>query len=175
MEIRPATSDDALILATILIDSWRSAYSGLVPDLYLDSMNYELRTEQFRHSLIEKNEETYIYEQNQKVAGFLTLGACRDSDLDHSKTGEIWGIYLSPLYWRKGIGTNLCRYGEQLLKSRGYKDIILWVFKGNSQAKSFYEIMGFNADGSSKILSVGVPLDAIRYRKNLELPNQCIY
>jgi ribosomal protein S18 acetylase RimI-like enzyme len=167
MEIRRATPEDAVALAKVHIDSWRSAYLGLVPDSHLDSLDYERRAQRFRESLAQSAEESYIAEREGEVLGFLTLGVCRDTDVDQETTGEIWGIYLAPGHWRKGIGTLLCRYGERILKARGYRIATLWVFAGNNQARRFYEAMGFKADGASRTLNPGAPLEAVRYRKEL--------
>ena len=102
------------------------------------------------------------------MLGFLTVGDCRDDDVDKQETGEIWGIYLAPVHWRKGIGRSLCQYGENLLRSRGYTVATLWVFKDNHQARRFYEAMRFQPDGASKTLHPGgAPVEAIRYRKEL--------
>lgn len=165
MKTRRATPDDAPALAKVHIDSWRAAYRGLVPDSYLDKLDYGRRAERFRESLSTSGEETYIAEQDGEAIGFLTLGACRDEDMDQATTGEIWGIYLAPAHWRKGVGRALCQEAERMLKSRGYTQITLWVFEGNSQARRFYEAMGFAPDGASKVLSPGAPLTAVRYRK----------
>ena len=119
--------------------------------------------------LTQNAEETYIFERNGEVFGFLTLGGCRDTDVDQRMTGEIWGIYLAPSHWRQGIGTVLCRYGERILKSRGYRLATLWVFSGNDQAKRFYEAMGFLPDGRSKEIDWGTLLTAVRYSKALKV------
>lgn len=165
MGIRRATPDDAAALAKLHIDAWRAAYRGLVPDAHLDGMDYERRTQRWRAGLAENTEETYLAEQDAALVGILTLGACRDADVDPETTGEIWGIYLAPGCWRKGLGTLLCRYGESLLQARGYRSAALWVFAGNDRARRFYEAMGYEADGASKVLNLGAPLEAVRYRK----------
>ncbi len=167
MEIRRAIPDDAAALARVHIESWRSAYRGLVPDSHLANLDYERRALRFRDSLARNAEGTYLVEEDRAVAGFLTLGACRDSDLSHETTGEIWGIYLAPAHWRKGIGTSLCRFGEQLLKTRGYRSAMLWVFSKNDRARRFYEAMGYEPDGATKLLSLGLPLEAVRYWRRL--------
>jgi ribosomal protein S18 acetylase RimI-like enzyme len=168
VEIRPATPEDALPLAIVHIDSWRSAYRGFVPASILDGLDYQRRAVRFRESLASHAEETYVAEEDGEILGFLTVGPCRDEDLDGEVTGEIWGVYLAPQHWRKGIGTALCHYGEQLLRSRGYRQAVLWVFADNAQARRFYEAVGFAADGASKVLHPGAPREAVRYRKGLE-------
>jgi ribosomal protein S18 acetylase RimI-like enzyme len=92
---------------------------------------------------------------------------CRDTDLDNSKTGEIWGIYILPEYWRRGFGRHLCEQGQKLLASRKFETATLWVLEANEQARRFYEAMGFSPDGTTKQLPRGIPLTTIRYRKPL--------
>jgi len=167
MQLSPARISDVPVLARIHADSWRAAYRGLIPDSYLERFTYQRREESFRQSLAANAEETYLIQQNDQVVGLLTLGAARDSDVDIHCTGEIWGIYLSPSTWRKGIGKQVVQAAEAMLQARGCETIVLWVLEKNQQARRFYEAMGFNADGASKSIDWGVPLKAIRYRKVL--------
>lgn len=139
MLIGPARTGDARVLARIHVDSWRAAYRGLIPDTYLERFTYQGREESFRRSLAANAEETYLIRQDDKVVSLLTIGAARDSDMDVSRTGEIWGIYLLPNYWRKGIGKKVVQEAEAILQSREYETIILWVLEKNEQARHFYE------------------------------------
>ena len=169
MNIRPTQAHDAPKLARVHVDSWRAAYRGLVPESYLQRFTYELREERFRQSLATNAEETYMVDLGAEIVGLLTLGAARDADVDADRTGEIWGIYILPEYWRKGIGRRLVEEAERMLKSRGYEIAVLWVLEGNQQARQFYEAMGFTLDGGFKDINWGTPLKAVRYRKALQL------
>jgi RimJ/RimL family protein N-acetyltransferase len=166
--IRRAVPDDAEALAKVHVDSWRKAYRGLVPDAYLDSLSYAQRTQIFRENLRHRGSETYCIECDDEIVGVLTLGGCRDPDVDPQVTGEIWGIYLTPTHWRQGFGRQLCRYGEERLKLQGYGQITLWVFEENQAARRFYEAMGFTIDGGHKVFTPGgKELQAVRYRKTV--------
>ena len=167
MNIRRAQESDAPFLAKVHIDAWHAAYRGSVPDSFLQGFTYQSRTERFRQSLATGSEETYLVEENGKVMGFLTLGACRDSDLNVDCTGEIWGIYISPTHWRKGLGKRLLEEAQSLLESKGCKEAVLWVLEGNQLARRFYEAMGFRLDGGTKEVNLGIPMKAVRYRKAL--------
>ena len=167
MTIRPATADDASTLAAIHIDSWRSAYRGLVPDSRLDALDYGRRAEHFRQWLLDADSQIFVVEAGGTAVGFCTLGASRDPDADQGATGEIWGIYLAPDHWRKGLGTALCQHAEQTLHRQGYTAATLWVFADNPRARRFYEAMGFETDGASKTLQMGVSLGAVRYRRGI--------
>jgi ribosomal protein S18 acetylase RimI-like enzyme len=172
MEIRPAGVDDAVALARVHVDSWRAAYRGLVPPSSLDAFTYGWREEAFRASLAAGEEETYLVRAEGQTVGLLTIGAARDADLDTARTGEIWGIYISPDHWRRGIGRALAREAESMLRSRGYEDAVLWVLEDNPQARAFYEAMGFALDGQTMELDWGTPLTAVRYRKALSPAGQ---
>ncbi|MBN2017105.1 MAG: hypothetical protein JW794_03075 [Candidatus Cloacimonetes bacterium] len=89
MNIRPANLKDTYTLATLHIDSWKSAYKGLVPDEFLAQLDYTMRADRFRESLKQSREETYVAEIDGELVGFLILGLCRDEDLDHNVYGEI--------------------------------------------------------------------------------------
>ncbi len=149
------------------VDSWRRAYRGLVPDERLAKLSYARGEENFLRSMREGPEETYAVEEASSVVGFLTLGACRDADVDAKTVGEIWGMYLAPKHWRRGIGSRLYRYGEGILTARGFGSAVLWVFAGNSNARRFYEAMGCKPDGATKQLDFGIPLEVVRYRRDL--------
>lgn len=167
MNIRRAGADDAPALARVHVDSWRAAYRGLVPDAILEHFTYQRRKERFRQSLAAGAEETYVVQMDHQVVAFLTLGAARDPDLDVTRTGEIWGIYVSPDHWRKGIGRRLVKEAERILKSRAYENAVLWVLEGNQQARRFYEAMGFSLDGETREILWGTPLQAVRHTKSL--------
>jgi len=165
--LRRAVPADAPALAVIHVAAWHEAYRGIVPGSYLEQFTVEVRTRRFREFLSADSAETYVAEADGRIVGFLTIGGCRDSDMDSRTTGEIWGIYLSPQYWRRGVGRFLCEQGQNLLASRGFTTATLWVLEANSQASGFYEATGFKADGTTKQLPLGTNLTAVRYRKNL--------
>ncbi len=108
-----------------------------------------------------------MIERSEEIVAVLTIGAARDPDLDARRTGEIWGIYISPDHWRRGIGSRLAEEAERMLRSRGYEGAVLWVLEANQRARRFYEAMGFSPDGQSKDIDWGTVLGAVRYAKAL--------
>jgi ribosomal protein S18 acetylase RimI-like enzyme len=168
VKIRRMVMADCRILAMIHIDAWREAYKDLVPAEYLKGLSYSRREEAFERALRNGVDNTYVAAAGNKVYGFITMGDCRDSDLNNEVAGEIWGIYLDPEKWRRKIGTYLCSWAEAELASQGYEKLVLWVFAGNNNARKFYETQGFRPDGISKTLNPGKKLLAVRYIKILK-------
>jgi ribosomal protein S18 acetylase RimI-like enzyme len=130
-------------------------------------MDHSRGTERFRKSIGNESDLFCVAEDGVEIIGFLALGSCRDPDIDQSSTGEVYAMYLLPEYWRKGIGRAMSHMADRLLKDRGYSRAVLWVFKDNTKARMFYEAMGFVADGATKVLDMGAPLNAVRYCKAL--------
>lgn len=153
-------------MATVHIAAWRAAYRGLVPEPFLAALDHDRRTARFREFLASGAGNTYIIAHDNEPVGHLTIGPCRDDDLDERTVGEIWGIYLAPEHWRRGIGAQVCRRAERILRARGFGPIVLWVFEGNASAQRFYEAMGYAPDGATKTVEVGARLPAVRYRKD---------
>jgi ribosomal protein S18 acetylase RimI-like enzyme len=167
MNLRRAQAEDAPRLAKVHVDSWQAAYHGIVPDAYLKGFTYQKRETAFRRALESGEEETYLLEDNDQDVGILTIGQCRDADLDSASIGEIWGIYLSPEYRRHGIGRRLVKEAEDILHDCGCRELILWVLEDNMEARTFYEAMGFHQDGATKLTELGKPLKVVRYAKKL--------
>jgi len=170
LKLRRALPEDAAILARIHVDSWQGAYRGIVPDGTLKEFTYIKREKAFRESLVANAEETYLVERDDAAIGILTIGVSRDPDLDRELTGEIWGIYLVPENWRRGFGTMLVIEAERALAARGYAEVVLWVLEANRAARTFYEAVGYVADGQVRTVELGKPLLAVRYKKALGQP-----
>jgi ribosomal protein S18 acetylase RimI-like enzyme len=166
IEIRPARVDDCHDLGHIHVESWKAAYKGVVPDSFLDKMSADRSEDRFIDAISQGSERNIVALVEDKVAGFMCLGKCRDEDVDETY-GEIWGIYLHPAFWRQGIGAELLLYGISSLKAEGYNRATLWVLEGNTNARKFYEKFGFLFEGTKKELSLGKNLNEIRYVKNL--------
>lgn len=165
---RPATKEDASLLARIHVDAWQAAYRHIVPDSFLERFTYEKRTKAFYEALENQREETYVVQLGEQAVGILTIGSNRDDDLDKTLVGEIWGIYLDPAYWRKSIGTRIVREAEAKLLARRYKELVLWVFRDNWNARKFYQKMGYLPDGKERIHHLDQEVVAIRCRKRFQ-------
>jgi ribosomal protein S18 acetylase RimI-like enzyme len=165
MTIRWAHAEDAHALARVHVASWHTAYRGTVADSVLRDFTIDKWQDHFQKAITEQTEDIAVIEEHGKVLGYTIIGPSRD-DTDTGNWGEIWGLYISPYHWRKGLGSRLTDWALNELRSRGYYIVTLWVFKGNIAATMFYESMGFTPDCASKQVRADVPL-AVLYRKRL--------
>jgi ribosomal protein S18 acetylase RimI-like enzyme len=167
---RPAQPEDALQIAMIHVYAWQSAYRGIVPDEYLDSLSIEQRASGWRQILSRSPEDVWVALENDEVLGWISAAASRDSDAGPA-TGEIWAIYVAPEHWRTGIGRMLCEGAEQRLGKQGMDEVTLWVLRDNQRALRFYQSHGFSIDpGIEKTEGkTGAKLIEVRMRKRLGL------
>ena len=164
--IRRAETGDAMRMAEIHVFGWRSAYRNIVSDSYLFStLSVGKRFDAFNDILKEDKRETYVYEEDGIIKGFMTIGNCRNED--KKDAFELWGLYIEPLMKRTGIGTKMIKYCEEQARIRGYKENVLWVLKENKNARKFYETMGYREDGKEELLEK-INAEEIRYAKELK-------
>ena len=150
--IRKAFVNDCSRIAEIHVFSWRYAYKEFISmDFLINEMTVKKRDEYFHKDLSEENEsiKTYVYEENNIIKGFMTIGECRDDD-KNIDTFELCGIYIDPLFQRQYIGTKFVKYCIEKALNKNKKEIILWVFEKNNDSIKFYKKMGFEIDGEKK-------------------------
>jgi ribosomal protein S18 acetylase RimI-like enzyme len=152
--IRKATPNDALGIAHVHVESWRTTYAGIVPDAYLNGLDEWKRAQQWREMLI-RNDEVLIAERDGEVVGFITGGPSRDNVEDCD--AELYAIYLLKEAQRSGIGIDLLRELARSLTQLGFMSMDVWVLETNS-AKGFYARMGAHYATSKKIEIGGAKL-----------------
>ena len=164
--IRPATREDIPAIARIINESWRAAYAGIVPQDYLDALSGEKKRRQLETGLDRFPEMAYhLLELDDAPVGAASLHPTRDADLPDA--GEFSFFYLLPACWRSGYGTQLLDYVERAAKIRGFLRLCCWTLAENARAIAFYEKNGYRPDGAKQVVTIGRPLDVIRFVKAL--------
>ncbi|GES28935.1 GNAT family N-acetyltransferase [Streptomyces angustmyceticus] len=82
--------------------------------------------------------------------------------------GELLALYVTPDLIGTGVGRALLTAGTARARANGYRALHLWVVRGNTHARRFYERAGFVPDGAQQAYEVGgrnVP--EVRYRRPL--------
>lgn len=169
MPIRRAIPSDARAIAEVQVASWKAAYRGLIPGTLLDHLQVALREERWTEILADATKQAFVFEQGGRIVGFAGIDASTDADADKKQVGEIRAIYLAPNEWRKGYGKQLVDAAITSLQSQGFTEVTLWVLHNNQRAIKFYESLGFQPDGATKIdtRENNVELHEVRYRRTL--------
>ena len=107
-----------------LLDAWYSASKVAHPFLSEDFFGRERKN---IRELYIPNVETWVYEKDSKVVGFVSL-----------MENEVGAIFLDPDLHGTGIGRALMEHAKSL---RTFLE--LYVFKENKIGKKFYDKCGF--------------------------------
>jgi L-amino acid N-acyltransferase YncA len=140
--IRAAQLADAVAIATVHVDSWRTTYAGILPDDYLANLSYEQREPLWRGILSTPHGAECVYvaeEAGGNVIGFAVGGGERSGDAIY--TGELYAMYLRERYQRRGIGRQLTMAVVNRLLHEGFSSMLAWVLAANP-SRAFYEALG---------------------------------
>ncbi|MBP0717952.1 GNAT family N-acetyltransferase [Burkholderia sola] len=168
IDIRAATSADALAIADIHVASWQATYTDIMPASFLAAgLSVEKRTAAWRHALDAGRPRVALAFTNHAPAGWIAYGPTRDADKDRA-WGEIEAIYLHPSHCGEGIGARLVDHACRSLHDAGHAWVSLWVLVKNGRARAFYEREGFVAERDVKTFEIdGTPIEEVRYWRAL--------
>jgi ribosomal protein S18 acetylase RimI-like enzyme len=140
-EIRQATVKDGRGLAQVQVDSYRTAYTGLFPEPYLDRFSYEEQEQDWLDLLTGGMDDILLVavSAEDRVIGYVLARAA--PDLFPGYDAEILALHVRQSLQRKGIGKALLRRAVQELEARGCASVMLWTLKGNP-VRRWYERLG---------------------------------
>lgn len=168
MKIRPAVAADARPVATVHVQSWQSAYRGILPEAYLQSLSIDAREAVWSSAIEKGSPELWVAEIDSQVVGWSAFGASRDPDA-RPRTGELQALYVLPQCWKTGTGRELWLLTRRRLIELGFATATLWVLADNLRAIHFYLAAGFAPETASErqIDRAGRALREIRYAADL--------
>jgi ribosomal protein S18 acetylase RimI-like enzyme len=164
VQVRAATSADALAIEQARIHGWRVAYRHVFPADELDALPIDAKRWRRRLDEPPAGWSTFVVEDDAgDVVGFASTGPSRDEP----GIGELYAIYVEPSAWGSGAGRALIERAQDQLTNE-YAEATLWVLEENARARGFYERAGWRPDGARKAEArFGVRAAEVRYRKAL--------
>ncbi|NEA98222.1 GNAT family N-acetyltransferase [Streptomyces sp. SID13726] len=167
--IREMTLADCDRVSEIRVRGWQSAYRGLMPQPFLDALSVA-RDAEHRRARFGRGGGSVVdlvAERDGEILGWACHGPYRDGEL---RTGdaELYAIYVDARRSGGGIGHALLQESVRRSTAAGHPRMLLWVLKGNTRARRFYEREGFEADGAEEPFEVdGVAVPEVRYARKL--------
>jgi ribosomal protein S18 acetylase RimI-like enzyme len=164
--VRQATSADADAIGSVQVETWTTAYAGLLPPETIDAFDVSARQALWRDGLgrtPRPGSATFVALVDNEVVGFATVGASHSEE----GTGELYAIYVHPSRWGHGAGRALIERSETSLRESGFPEALLWVLQGNERAERFYRAAGWTRDGEREDVFQGATVIELRYRKRL--------
>jgi GNAT superfamily N-acetyltransferase len=156
-----------LAVAEVHVRAWQVGYRGLIAEDYLEALRPEERASRYTFDHMDPDGPfTLVAVDGDAICGLVTTGSSRDDDLRDA--GEIWAIYVDPPRWGAGVGRSLMAAALRDLSRARYIEGALWVLDGNCRARRFYELHGWQCDGTERTDVIGgTPMREVRYRRSL--------
>lgn len=137
--IRRAIPADAATLGHIHVATWRTTYTGLMPQHILDGLSEETSTARWTARLAEGLTSALVAEVDGRVVGFVHGAAERTGDYP-PHDAEIYSLYVLKEFHGRGLGRQLVAAMARELAPR-FNGLLIWVLKGNP-AQGFYAALG---------------------------------
>jgi ribosomal protein S18 acetylase RimI-like enzyme len=169
VRVRRAVLQDAIAIAHVHIDTWRSTYHGIVPDEVLSNMSYERGQRIWEATFLDPSKSTSVFvaeDDQSNVVGFAACGPARGDERVFS--GELYAIYVIQRMQGKSVGRRLVLSAAHDLTARGLDSMLVWVLAKNPFNR-FYESLGGEQVLTKDIVIGGKALKELRYGwKNLD-------
>ncbi len=147
-KIRRARRSDAPAIGRVYVETWQSAYPGLLPDAMLARMSDVRQSAWWARALGDPRESRGIFvaeDEDMGVVGFGSCGPVREipEGLDGTETrvGEVYTLYVEADFQNQGLGRRLLDAMLRQLQADGCDTVILWML-ANNPARFFYEGLG---------------------------------
>ena len=139
IRIRLAQKPDLAIIAKIRIDNWRTTYKGLLPQGFLDELDYEKETNSWEEFIKKDLHQVYVaIDKNDVILGFAGIKPFENE----SNIGELHALHTSQAARGKGAGKALIYYVAAYFKNQNINEMRLWVVTGNDKAEAIYKHLG---------------------------------
>ncbi len=139
VHIRPPRLKDAPTLAAAYEEAWRSAYQGIIPHLSLERM-IARRGLGWWEGALHKRTPLLVLDFGGEPAGYVTYGRSRLGRTQFQ--GEIFELYMHPIYQGLGFGEKLFDGARSRLAELKLKGLLVWALVDNDAACGFYLRLG---------------------------------
>lgn len=140
--VRLATIDDSPALARIQVNSYRTAYAGIMPQDYLDQFSYEEQEQDWQDLLSGPMSDILLVLERSdgEIAGYA-LGRPHQTDLPGYDC-ELVALHVRQSEQGQGAGRQLVVAMARQFQDLGFQAMMLWVLAANGKAQAFYEQLG---------------------------------
>lgn len=163
VRIRLANAGDAVGIAKVHVNGWRSTYPGIIPDHCLTGLSEETSTVQWQKALQQaaRYSRTLVADCSEEgIVGFTSGGAPRAPLSGYS--AEVYALYLLDSYHGQGLGRRLLTSLARELVDINMNSLAAWVLRHNPN-RWFFAYMGGIPIGESNSRVGAFALDEIGY------------
>lgn len=111
-------------------------------------LNDAYSKEKLTEELLNKESQTFLAIENEKVLGFLKINTGNAQTEQKCQNAlEIQRLYVLKIAKGRGIGSNFMALAEQIAREKNLTCVWLGVWEHNEKAKAFYAKKGFSRFG----------------------------
>jgi GNAT superfamily N-acetyltransferase len=152
VSVRPAVPGDVAEIGRIQVDTWRTAYQGVLPAAVLATLTVDAATQAWGAAVAAaapKHHVLVAMEQDWRV-GFAAL-----SPGEEDGTVEIGPVLVEPRWGRRGHGSRLLAAAVDHARADGMTRAIAWVPEADTATQQFLTSAGWEPDGTARGLDTG--------------------
>jgi ribosomal protein S18 acetylase RimI-like enzyme len=166
IDIREADKSDYSIISSIVNETWKVAYKGLIPESDMNKYADKERREKVIADSLDKGEvKFYIAKYNDVDCAVSSFKKYNGEDFEDC--AYIIQLYVLPDYQKSGIGKALIQYVHDTIINMGYKRVLLDTLEKNTNARAFYENLGYEYIGSQQSPDFSEKVMITLYKKEL--------
>lgn len=157
VSVRPARAEDAQSVGEVQLDSWRSAYSDVLPEQVLEQVTGTDLAEHWREAVISPpsaRHRVLVALDGADVVGFAAFGPATDDDCDPGLDAEVHTLVVEARAARSGHGSRLLSATVEHLRDDGFRRALVWLLSGDDGLREFLAGAGWAADGATRDLEV---------------------
>lgn len=161
VSVRPARPGDAAEIARIQIDTWRTAYTAVLPAPVLARLSATDAEPVWQAAVAlppTVRHHVLVALEQEWLVGFTAVAPAEDledtvPDRDH--TISIGPLLVEPRWGRRGHGSRLLAAAVDHARADGMTRAVTWVPSGDTASLSFYRGAGWDSDGFARTLDTG--------------------
>ena len=177
VSVREAQPSDVPEIARIQMETWRTAYTSILPAPVLDSLTVDAAEPAWAAAVQEPpspHHHVLVAQEQQWLVGFVAVAPADDlegDDPDPDATVLIGPLLVEPRWGRRGHGSRLLAAAVELARDDGMRRAIAWIPAGDSASLAFLRSAGWEADGYARALETGAgEVRELRLHVSLEEP-----
>lgn len=149
-QYRNARPDDAIKLSVLLKVVYIQTY-GIegVSDEFANFITKQFSVERILNLIHEQPDAILVAEYQNNLVGVCEITFAKQSPVGHITAPELNKLYILESFCGKGIGYHLLELAENTARSKGEKQMWLWVLKSNQRAIHFYKRQDYHIIGKA--------------------------
>lgn len=147
---RHANSSDAVKLSILFKQVYIHTYGTEgVSDEFANFITKQFSVERLSHLILNEPDNLIVAEYKGNLVGVAEIEFNKQCPINNIVAPELSKLYILEWFCGKGIGYHLIKNVEQVVKSKGYPQLWLWVLISNERAISFYERQNYQWIGNA--------------------------